>query len=121
VPPEFVEVPPPPPHAPSRSTSSKGDNLRIRQAERFLGLAFGNRTTPSRAAAQSHELEPFEVGDKAAIDGAVVVTVTLNGVAVVALTFIVVPEGNEQFAPCGAPVQVSDAMPEKPPPPIVSL
>src|SRR5580704_18167991 len=111
----FVEVPLLPlPHPQSRSTSSKGDSRMVRQTERFLGFAVGNKTTPIKTTAQSHEWEPFEVDDKAAIDRAVVVTMTLNGAALVALTFTVAPEGNEQVAPCGAPVQVSEAMPEKP-------
>lgn len=78
-------------------------------------------TNPIRSTAQSHEWEPFEVGDKAAIDREVVITVTLNGVSLVALTFMVAPERNEQFVPRGPPVQVREAMPEKPAPPIVSL
>ena len=93
----------------------------IRLADRFLGFAFGKMKTPMRTIAQSHEWELVDLGDKAAIDRAVVVTLTLNGVALLPLTFIVALEGNEQFAPWGAPVQVSEAMPEKPAPPIVSL
>jgi hypothetical protein len=48
----------------------------------------------------------------------VVVTVTLNVVTVLASTDIV--DGTEQLAPVGAPVQVKDAVPPAPPPPIVS-
>jgi hypothetical protein len=71
----------------------------IRPAERFHGFAFGQMTTPIKSAAQSHEREPVEVGEKAAIARELVVTVTLNGEALPPLTFIVAPEGNEQFAP----------------------
>lgn len=63
----------------------------------------------------------MEAGERAAIDREVVVTVTLNGVALLPLTFIMAPDGNEQFAPWGAPVQVSKTVPEKPAPPIDSL
>ena len=63
----------------------------------------------------------MEAGERAAIDREVVITVTLNGVALLALTLIVAPEENEQFAAWGAPVQVSEAVPENPAPPMVSL
>jgi hypothetical protein len=46
----------------------------------------------------------------------VVVTETLNVAALVALTDIVV--GTEQVAPAGAPVQMRDAVPLMPSPPI---
>ena len=93
----------------------------IRQAERSFRFAFGKMTTPIRSTAQSHERELVELGEKAAVAREVVVTVTLNGEALLPLTLIVAPDGNEQFAPWGAPVQVSEAVPEKPPPPIDSL
>jgi hypothetical protein len=48
----------------------------------------------------------------------VVVTETLNGVAVLAFMFML--DGTEQVAPVGAPVQVSEAVPLKPAPPMES-
>jgi hypothetical protein len=48
----------------------------------------------------------------------VVVTETLNGVAVLAFMFTL--DGTEQVAPVGAPVQVSEAVPLNPTPPMES-
>jgi hypothetical protein len=70
----------------------------IRQAGRPFGFAFGKMTAPIIRIAQSHERELVDPCEKVAIDREVVLTVTLNGEALLPLTFMVAPEGNEQFA-----------------------
>ena len=68
------------------------------------------------AHSQTFNLEEF--GVIAAVIRAVVLTVTVNFEAVTASTFSLA--GSAHSAPFGAPVQVSDAVPLSPPPPIES-
>lgn len=73
---------------------------------------------PKKSAHQAQVTgEPPDRGSKETLRE-VVVTVTLNVVALVASTDMV--DGTEQLAPGGAPVQVKDAVPLAPPPPIAS-
>jgi hypothetical protein len=99
-------------HMKSNSSGSKRNPRRRFRA--FLGrntkanIAIaqnpGGIRAPERAAASVRD---------------VVVTVTLNVEAEVAVTFTV--GGGEQIAPLGAPVQLSETIPAKPPPPIARV
>jgi hypothetical protein len=83
-------------------------------------LVVGRTANPIKATAHNH-------GDgfmllrmrAAAMVREVVVTATVNGEALVALTFTLAGE-TEHIAPLGAPVHVSVAEPLHPPPPIES-
>lgn len=114
-PPEVL--PPPQEHM----TRSKPNGTRCTQYE--LSLLHlddpGSAIKPTIATAHSQPAEPVECGTNVAIVGDVVVTLTVNVETVVALTFSLA--GTVHVAPVGAPVQVNDTVPLKPPPPIESI
>jgi hypothetical protein len=74
---------------------------------------------PKIASAHSDNFNGEEFGVIAAEVRAVVLTMTVNCVAVTASTVSLA--GSEHTAPFGAPVQVSVAVPLKPPPPMESV
>jgi len=77
-------------------------------------------TTNPSAAVAHNQGTGIETGERSApsvLD--VVVTVTLKGAGTVALKGSLT--GTEQFAPFGAPVQLNDAVPLIPAPPIESV
>jgi hypothetical protein len=75
----------------------------------------GNHTIPNSAVAQNHGKDKLWCSN-AALVGAVVVTLTVNCVGVVALMFAL--PGTVQVAPAGTPVQVRVAVPLSCAPPI---
>ena len=107
--------PPPPPHDTINVISSKGNIAHTFRPTRCDGPTTGSNTMPIRAIAQVQTNEEL-FSCRAALVGAVVVTVALNVAAVVALTVSLL--GTEQLAAVGAPVQVSVAIPLTPWPPI---
>ena len=110
--------PPPPPHALKGSSSAIGRVRVKRNRERVLLAEPGKMTKPKIASTHSQTFDVEEFGVIAAVIRAVVVTVTVNFEAVTASTFSLA--GSEHSAPLGAPVQVSDALPLRPPPPMES-
>jgi hypothetical protein len=87
--------------------------------ERCLLRAVVGRITKPNIAIAHHPGEIFPPERAAASVRDVVVTLTVNVEAEVALTFTVA--GGEQLAPWGAPVQLNEAVPLTPPPPIARL
>jgi hypothetical protein len=79
----------------------------------------GRMTIPTRATVHSQPECGKELGMRAAVVGAVVVTLTVKVEGMVALTFSLA--GSEQFAAVGTPAQVKVAVPLKAPPPMESV
>jgi hypothetical protein len=105
-----------PPHDQSNS-SNIGTRYSKCNTERPDEL-FGRNTQPNRAKAQSQAVDLRAREPTAACVPAVVLTLTLNFEAVVAFTDSVA--GTEQVTSLGAPVQVNEAVPLIPLPPIES-
>ena len=83
-----------------------------------MSLPAGKIRRNNRAVAHNQRGRKF-AGCSIPMVREVVVTETLNGEAVLVFRFTL--DGSEQIAPAGAPVQLKDAVPLKPAPPMVSL
>ena len=105
---------------PPQQHSSTSDGTRKRQSRRdlFGPTLPGSKTYPIKAKAHSQGELAKPDGCNPAVGG-VVVTLTLNVEASVALTNAV--SGTEQSAPLGAPPQLNEAVPPVPAPPIERL
>jgi hypothetical protein len=83
----------------------------VRSATRLLLAAFAGSNTPKKVTTKKPEsLMPLRMKREATVSDDVV-TLTLNVVALLALTGIVA--GMEQLVPAGAPVQLREASQQK--------
>jgi hypothetical protein len=99
-------------------SSNNGSHHRRHSADRLVRAFPGSITHPITADAHTQGNWRKSRGRSAPVVLAVVVTLTLESVAVVALTASVA--GTTQVAPVGAPVQLSEAIPLIPAPPMES-
>jgi hypothetical protein len=111
---EVVE-PPPPPHAHITITTNGAQRKRGR-AECFAAANWNRTRHPRMASAHIQGARPKGLNHP--WEFAVVVTLTLKEDAEAPLTETV--EGTEQVAPVGEPLQVKEAVPLRPPPPMES-
>ena len=106
---------PPPPHEIENSSRTSSPSQRYRRMERLEARIPGGINIPSKPIV--HNANDPEAGRRRLpLEGAVVVTVTLKSVAVLALNGMLA--GAEQVALIGTPEQLSEAVPLIPSPPI---
>ena len=105
----------PPPHAHS-TTANSGIKRQRNRPEGCATAAFRRTRHPRMASAHSQDVGPTGLGHPR--DRAVVLTLTLKEEADAPLTGTV--GGTVQVAPVGTPVQVSEAVPLNPAPPMES-
>ena len=108
---------PPPPHEQINKSTTNGKH-RDTRARNGPFLDEGGSTIPISTSAQTQRKGTSNFGIPAAIVRAVVLTLTANGEAVLALTLTLA--GKVHIAPVGAPVQLRVAVPAKPAPPMES-
>ncbi len=116
--PELPPPPLPPPHEARNITNKRDIIAALPRAKPRERRPTGSHTIPISAVAQNHAKDEL-LRSNAAPLRAMVVTLTVNVDAVVALTFSLL--GREQVAPVGAPEQVNAAVPLNPLPPIESV
>jgi hypothetical protein len=99
-------------------SSNNGSHNRRHRGDRLVRAFPGSITPPIKASAHNQGSWRKSRCRSAAVVLEVVVTLTLKSAAVVALTASVA--GTTQVAPVGAPVQLSEAVPLIPAPPMES-
>lgn len=115
-PPLLVE---PPPQEVMKSNKVSDASPKHRRMERLETLIPGQTTIPIAATVHNHGIGVASLGRSAPMVRDVVVTVTVKVAGEVALNASVA--GTVHFAPIGAPLQLKEAVPEAPAPPIESV